>query len=59
MKMRCDCCDHPLQHTIRMVIARYEAPIPPPSARAMYLELRDELALWEAEQEVERPAGRG
>lgn len=30
---RCECCDHPLEHAIAEVIARYNAPIPPPTHR--------------------------
>jgi len=46
----CDCCDHPLQHAIRSVVARYEAPIPPPTARQIIDDLKDRLQLWEDEQ---------
>lgn len=54
--LRCDCCDHPLQHLVRQVIARYEAPIPPPTTGAIVRELRDGLADWEDEQNPPRPS---
>ena len=43
----CDCCDHPLQHAVRAVIARYEAPIPPPTHGATIQALRDALSEFE------------
>jgi len=46
----CDCCDHPLQHVIRHAIARYEAPIPPPTAREIIADLKDQLQMWEDDQ---------
>ena len=47
----CEACDHPLQHIIRAVIARYDAPIPRPTARQMRDELANALEEWELEQE--------
>ena len=44
---RCECCDHPLQHAIREVVARYEAPIPPPSLGSVIRNLRAALADFE------------
>jgi hypothetical protein len=46
----CDCCDHPLQHLIRVVIARYDAPIPPPSQSETIARLREGLEDWENDQ---------
>lgn len=46
----CECCDHPLQHLIREVIARYEAPIPPPTHQATIRALRLGLQDWEENQ---------
>lgn len=46
----CDCCDHPLQHVIRGVIARYHAPIPRPSLAEVIEGLEDELLQWEDAQ---------
>lgn len=44
----CGC--HPLQHLIAQVIARYEAPIPPPTHAQTIAALKDGLEQWEAEQ---------
>lgn len=46
----CDCCDHPLQHLIHRVIARYEAPIPPPTHSETIQALRHGLQDWEDSQ---------
>ena len=46
---RCECCDHPLQHAIRAVIARYEAPIPPPTHEGTIRALRQALDDFEDE----------
>ena len=49
---RCECCDHPLQHAIRAVLARDAAPIPYDGRTHVSLmrELRDGLTEWESEQ---------
>lgn len=50
--LHCDCCDHPLQHLIRGVVARNGAPIPYEgrTLEALMAELRDGLAEWEESQ---------
>lgn len=55
---QCECCDHPLQHAIRAVIARYEAPIPAPSAAELVSELQHATAMWEDSQEATPPEPR-
>lgn len=51
---RCECCDHPLEHAIREVIARYNAPIPPPTHRETIIMLQDALDEWRTAQMAER-----
>ena len=46
----CECCDHPLQHLIRETVARYDAPIPPPTAKWMADHLNEGLKEWEEDQ---------
>jgi len=48
----CECCDHPLQHLIRSVLARDGAPIPYEGRThaALMAELRDGLQMWEDAQ---------
>ena len=48
--MKCECCDHPLEHAIAYAIARYEAPIPPPTLKTLVHGLRQALEDWKAEQ---------
>jgi hypothetical protein len=43
----CDCCDHPLQHTIRVALATYEDAVPPLSVASVFGQLRYELEEWE------------
>jgi len=56
MKQTCDCCDNSLQHAMSGIIARYEAPIPPPTHAATIAALREALEAWE-EQKPEPPSG--
>lgn len=46
-RQACPCCDHPLQHAIRRVLARYRAPIPPPPLSEVMEELDYALTTWE------------
>jgi hypothetical protein len=49
---KCDCCDHPLQHLIRGVLARDAAPIPyrGRTHASLMAELADGLQGWEDDQ---------
>jgi hypothetical protein len=49
---RCECCDHPLQHLIRGVLARNDAPIPYDGRTlgSLMQELADGLEEWEGNQ---------
>ena len=44
---KCECCDHPLQHTIRYALNEYENGYPIVTLRAIMGNLRDSLEQWE------------
>lgn len=50
MTSTCECCDHPLQHAIRVTLAALDAPIPQTTKwrEAAISDLRELLAEWEA-----------
>jgi hypothetical protein len=46
----CDCCDHPLAHAIREILAREAAPIPPAPRGMIITMLQAALEAWEADR---------
>ena len=46
---RCECCDHPLQHAIRMALEAYREAVPPLTVATVMANLKFDLEQWEAD----------